>query len=191
MVAFSEVRKDYNGVRKIWGKYWDGYGGFRALFSSFYFYLALFLTLINYGAWSEPGWWDTVISSIPTILGFTLAGFAVFLGMDSGFSRFMAKRSKVSVSPFMSLVSAFVHFIVMQAIALIFALTLKSLHFSIAGLPQWYYQAVYWGNRFFWFLAYLAFMYSVVLVFSATFAIFRASRWYEAFVQTSDDSSGV
>ncbi|WP_281686064.1 hypothetical protein [Pseudomonas citronellolis] len=186
-MSFFSVRKDYKGVRKVWGKYWEGYGGFGALFSSFYFWLAFALTLLNYGAWSGLGWWDTVISSIPTILGFTLAGFAVFLGMDSGFSRFIAKKSSAKVSPFMSLVSAFVHFIVMQALSLLLALTFKSLQFTVPGLPGWYYQIVHYGNRFFWFLGYLIFMYSIVLVFSATFAIFRASRWYEAFVQSSED----
>ncbi|MGC8102654.1 hypothetical protein [Metapseudomonas otitidis] len=179
------VIDDFKGVKNVWLKYWKGYGGTRALFSSFYFWLAFSLALINYGAWSNSGWWDTVISSIPTILGFTLAGLAVFLGMDSGFSRFIAERSSKPVSPFMSLVSAFVHFIVMQAIALLFALTVKSLQFTVAGLPDWYYQLVHYGNKVFWFLGYLIFMYSIILVFSATFAIYRASKWYEDYVQVS------
>ncbi len=180
------IKKDLKGVRNIWKEYWALYGGFRALFSSTYFFVALFITVVNFGAWIVSGWWDVVISAAPTILGFTLAGLAVFLGMDTGFSKFMARAEEGKKSPFMILVSAFVHFIVVQCAALLYSLTMKSLSFTLEGMPAWYYQLVFFGNRVFWFLGYFLFVYAIVLIFSATFAIFRATKWYGLYVQKDE-----
>jgi len=185
----DRLKADYRGVRSIWSKYWAAYGGCTALFSSTYFYVALALTVINFGAWFHSGWWDVVIASVPTILGFTLAGLAVFLGMDSGFSKMLAGTGKAKVSPFMALVSAFVHFILTQAVAVIFALTVKSAFFQVDGMPEIYYDVVFVLNRIVWFVGYFIYMYSMVQIFSAVFAIFRATRWYEFYVEKSAQNS--
>lgn len=182
MTGFAKLKADFLGVKKIWRQYWIMYGGFSALFSSTYFYAALVLTVLNFGAWYHSGWWEIVIASVPTILGFTLAGLAVFLGMDTGFSKLLAGKGNAAITPFMALVSAFVHFIVVQAIALIVALTMKSAYFQIDGMPDFYYDAIYVVNRVVWFLGYFMYMYAMVLVFSAVFSIFRATRWFEAYV---------
>lgn len=181
MELIKKLKADFKGVRSIWGRYWAIYGGASALFSSTYFYVALALTLLNFGAWYHSGWWDVVIASVPTILGFTLAGLAVFLGMDSGFSRFLASGDGDKVSPFMALVTAFAHFIITQAIAVIIALTVKSAYFRVDGMPLVYYDFVYVANRVVWFVGYFVYMYSMVQIFSAVFAIFRATRWFEMY----------
>jgi hypothetical protein len=184
MNLLSKLKKDFKGVRRIWGQYWSMYGGCSALFSSTYFYVALGLTVLNFGAWFHSGWWDIVIASVPTILGFTLAGLAVFLGMDSGFSRFLVDSDEGQISPFMALVSAFAHFIITQAVAVIVALTVKSAYFDVDGLPEIYYQVVYVLNRVVWFIGYFIYMYSMVQVFSAVFAIFRATSWFEKYASS-------
>lgn len=182
MTGFERLKKDFNNVREIWGDYWAMYGGFAALFSSTYFYAALLLTVVNFGAWYYSGWWDVVISSVPTILGFTLAGLAVFLGMDTGFSKILAEKDDEETTPFLGLVSAFVHFIVIQAIALIAALTMKSAYFRVDGMPEIYYQVIYVLNRVVWFAGYFLYMYALILVFSAVFSIFRATKWYGLYI---------
>lgn len=182
MRYFAALRKDFNGVRQLWSGYWAVYGGFSSLFSSTYFVVALLVTALHFGAWLHVGWWDTVIAVTPTILGFTLAGLAVFLGMDSGFSKFIAEPGKTKYSPFMALVAAFVHFIVVQAVALLVAMTIKSLQVRLDGMPDLYYEIIWYGNRVFWFFGYFLYVYSLIQIFSATFAIFRASRWYESYV---------
>jgi hypothetical protein len=189
MKFLNRLRADYRGVRSVWSKYWTMYGGFSALFSSTYFYIALALTVVNFGAWYHSGWWDVVIASVPTILGFTLAGLAVFLGMDSGFSRFLAGGEAGKISPFMALVSAFAHFIITQAIAVIIALTVKSAYFQIDGLPEVYYDVVYVLNRVAWFVGYFIYMYSMVQIFSAVFAIFRATCWFEMYADKGKDKN--
>jgi len=189
MTGFGKIRADFKGVRSIWSKYWSAYGGTAALFSSTYFYIALILTVVNFGAWYHSGWWDLVLATVPTILGFTLAGLAVFLGMDSGFCRFLAGEVEGKTSPFMQLVSAFVHFILTQCFAVIIALTVKSAFFQVGGLPEYYYDVVYVLNRVVWFVGYFVYMYSMVQTFSAVFAIFRATRWYELYINKGENRS--
>lgn len=167
----------------LWKKYWVLYGGFRALFGSLYFFLALMVTAINYFAWSRPGWWDVVISTIPTLLGFTLAGLAVFLSMDSGFSKVIAGGGdSKKASPFVSLVNSFVHFIVVQVLALLYAISAKSLYVTVDGLPQFFYEALPVLNKVAGLVGFLIYIYAIFLLVSATFAIFRSSLWYDNYV---------
>lgn len=178
------VKDDFKGVKSIWSRYWKSYGGWRSVFSSTYFLAAVILTIINFGAWSTPGWWDTVIATSPTILGFTLAGLAVFLGMDSGFSKLIAGKKDGKTSPFGGLVSAFLHFIVVQSLAFIIALTHKSLAFSSDVFPNWWSDLLKIANPAAWFVSYLIYMYSVTQIVAAAFAVFRASSWYEMHIES-------
>lgn len=179
----QEIRYPYAATFGLWRKYWQGYGGVKGLFSSFYFLLALVFTLLNFFSWSSPGWWEIVLSVIPTLLGFTLAGLAVFLSMDSGFSKVIAGQGgKKKTSPFISLVTAFVHFIVVQALAFVYALTARSLYVRVDWLPSIYYEVLPYLNLLGGFVGYFLFLYSVFLVLGATFSIFRASSWYESYI---------
>lgn len=181
----DSIKKNFNGVRATWRRYWSSYGGWKSIFSSTYFIAAVIITIINFGAWSKPGWWDIVISTSPTILGFTLAGLAVFLGMDSGFSKIIAGEEDGKRSPYGGLVSAFVHFIIVQAIAFILALTHKSLFFTLDFAPNWWDSLVQFGNPIFWFIGYLIYMYSVTQIIAAAFAVLRASNWYESYISAT------
>lgn len=173
----------YAATLALWRRYWFTYGGSKALFKSLYVMLAIALTVVNYGSWSKPGWWEVVISSMPTLLGFTLAGMAVFLSMDSGFSKFIAgSKDPNKPSPFITLISSFTHFIVVQVIALAYALSAKSLYFPVNWLPDWYYQALPLLNLIGGALGYFAFLYAIMLILGATFAIFRISGWYEMYI---------
>jgi hypothetical protein len=197
----SRLSKSYRATFTLWGRYWTLYGGGKALFSSIYFLLAVVFTALNYWAWSKPHWWDVVISTIPTLLGFTLAGLAVFLSMDSGFSRSIAgKSARKKASPFMALVTSFVHFIVIQVFAFVYALTAKSFYIRVDGLPEIYYRLLPIFNLIGGALGYFLFLYAIFLVLGATFAIFRSSTWYEMYIDAvktaekekaqNDDSNG-
>lgn len=173
----------YTATFTLWGRYWTTYGGWKALAGSLYFALAMLITLFNFHAWLNPGWWEVVIATIPTLLGFTLAGLAVFLSMDSGFSKFIAGKTKTGKpSPFMELIASFVHFITIQALAFLYALTAKSLYFWMPGLPEWYYISLPYLNGVAGAIGYFLFLYSIFLVLSATFVIFRSSRWYDMYM---------
>ena len=82
----------------------------------------------------------------------------------------------------MGLVSSFAHFIIIQVIAFIYAITAKSLYVSVTGLPDWYYRALPALNMIGGALGYFLFLYAIMLVLGATFAIFRIATWYEMFI---------
>jgi len=80
--------RTYKGVNQLLGRYWVVYGGWPALIWSPYFHLSLVLLVITASQWINPLWWDSVLSIVPNLLGFTLGGFAIFLSF--GDDRFKA-----------------------------------------------------------------------------------------------------
>jgi len=179
----------YRGTIELWADFWRLYGGFSSLLVSIYFGLALVVTVLCFGIWVKPGWWDIVIGAIPTLLGFTLAGLAVFMSMDSGFSKIIAGGSTTAnPSPFLSLISSFVHFILVQTVALIYALISKSLSFVLPNMPGWYYSAMSVLTPIAGAIGFLIFIYAVMLVVAATFSIFRSSKWFESYIDQLNES---
>jgi hypothetical protein len=186
--AFSRLRKSYGETFRLWRAYWKLYGGVTAVASSLYFFFSVMLSLACFYIWVSPGWWDIVISAVPTMLGFTLAGLAVFLGMDSKFNAVIAGGSDEDPSPFLLMIAAFVHFVVVQVLALAYALVAKSTFFVVPGMPHIFYEVVSLGRPILWFLGFLLFVYAVFSMLAATFAIFTASRWFDEFMAAADDS---
>ncbi|KTC43711.1 hypothetical protein AO262_10750 [Pseudomonas fluorescens ABAC62] len=185
----KELVDSYKGTIELWAEFWSLYGGLRSLLTSIYFGAAVVTTLLCFGLWREPGWWDIVISSIPTLLGFTLAGLAVFMSMDSGFSKVIAGGSKPKLpSPFLSLISSFVHFILVQTIALLYALVSKALNFVLPGMPDWYYHTISYMTPAAGGIGFFIFLYAIMLVVAATFSIFRSSKWFESYIDQLSES---
>lgn len=172
----------YKGVSQIFGRYWQAYGGGRALLRSPYLHLAFVLLAITYPIWSAPQWWDQVISVVPNLLGFTLGGFAMFLGFgDEKFRALLAEPDEDdpdAPSLYVGLCATFVHFIVVQVVALIFALVAKAWWFhypwpaSVANmLPVLNLIGGAIGFGFF--------LYAITSAVAATMHVFRMATWYE------------
>lgn len=173
----------YNGVRKIFRAYWTAYGGTTALIRSPYLHSAGFLLLLCFPIWSAPGWWAQVTDILPSLLGFTLGGFAMFLGFGS--EKFLntltsaETSSAQGASAFVSLCATFVHFIVVQVVALIYALLAEAWSFparwpdTIAWL-QLPAALVGWGVGFGLFL------YALLSTLAVTMHILRIARIFEA-----------
>jgi hypothetical protein len=172
----------YKGVFKIFARYWSAYGGHRALIRSAYLHCALFLLLITVPVWSANGWWDQVIGVLPNLLGFTLGGFAMFLGFgDERFRALLAEPDKSSLtkpSLYVSLCSTFVHFILVQVLALVVALVAKAWYVYVPWPPA--ISAMlptlnFLGGG----VGYGLFLYAVTSVVAATMHVFRIATWYE------------
>ena len=111
--------KEYKGVANIYKAYWTAYGGLGKLLGSPYLHAALALLLVTFQTWSgfgevqEDGWWSDAIGVMPNLLGFTLGGFAMFLGFgDAKFKAFLAEsESDTGINDFVALCATFVHFI--------------------------------------------------------------------------------
>lgn len=194
MRIVSDVKGSWGSVYEIWNSYWKLYGGWRALVLSPYLHVAILVTAICYSFWSKPGWWDTAISVAPTFLGFSLAGLAAFFSMnDEGFKRLIIYRDDGDASsPFLDVVVAFVHFVVWQAMTLVFALIAKSLFFEWKGAPEFFVDLLPYMNFLGWGVGFLLLVYSSLLLLAATFSIFRVARWYEGHITNSvnSDSDG-
>lgn len=170
----------------IFKRYWTAYGGIKALFRSYYFYAALILTGALWPHWFYTEWWDLSISIMPSMLGFSLGGFAMWISLgDDNFRKLISGATENGKpSPFVAVSTAFVHFILLQMTSLIVALFADaynfipqkdSLIFSYAGSSYTYVCRA--GG----FVGYFIFIYALLSGVAATMQLLRVSSWYDMF----------
>lgn len=179
----------YRGVFSIYARYWRAYGGTSALVRSFYLHVALVLSAISANAWLTSGWWDQVTSILPNVLGFTLGGFAIFISFgDEKFRQLLAEPEEdddETPTAYVKLCSTFVHFILVQIAALLFAIIAKALYFPWPGAPACFQAALPWLNGVNGFLGYALFIYSLTSALAATMHVFRIASMYESFQKSN------
>lgn len=171
----------YKGVCSIFRRYWIAYGGRRALLRSPYLHVALLLLVLTAHAWLEQGWWGDVIGVLPNLLGFTLGGFAIFIGFgDERFRALLAAPEDDPGTPtvYVSLCATFVHFILVQVLALIFAVIAKSWWFWV-DWPQPVRIAMPYLNGLAGAVGYGLFLYALTSVVAATMHVLRIASMYE------------
>lgn len=169
--------KQYSDLCKTMKRILVASGGIGGVIKSPYFHVALVITIVSYGSWGKENWWSNVFSIIPGLIGFTFAGFAIFLtlGTDT-YKRMIAGKDDDNESPYMVVSATFIRFIVVQLLALIFALVSS----SVNELPAIFDQAItsilelcLWG------ISYLVFIYAVMLAIAAGIALFNAASWFD------------
>lgn len=162
---------------------WQIAGGKREFFKSGDFWITFILLFICMPAWMTDGWWSQPIGVIPNLLGFTLGGFAIFLGFGTDdFKEEIADENELK-SLYLSVSAAFLLFVAFQVAALLYALaasalwqpTPKLLLFAAPFISKY-------GNPIFWGFGYFLFLYSIVCSLRAALRIFRVSRWYNSFL---------
>lgn len=176
-------------------RYWEIYGGAKAILKSCYFWGAFITTLFLYPAWSHSGWWNDILSLMPNLLGFSLGGFAMWIAIgDEAFKKIIAgdttnEQGEIEISPYMSVNATFVHFILLQILAIITALLTKAYSSILINNAFMYY---YLGLSYKYallslsFVVYFLFIYSVFSALAAVLAIFRVSSWYNTFMTLSN-----
>lgn len=169
-------------------KAWKIAKGWRGLFFSLDFLLALIVWLLTSPYWLTNSWWNQVISVMPNILGFTLGGFAIFLGFGSdSFKKILVGRDHLKDSPYLSVSSAFLLFVTFQLMAILYALCAGALRIPPPDFLAPYTELLKWGRWVTDGLGYLLFIYSLALSLRAALRIFRLSRWYNDFLVEEDD----
>lgn len=170
----------YKGVARIFVRYWRAYGGARVLLSSPYLHLAAVITGVCAATWLKPDWWDQPIAVLPNLLGFTLGGFAMFLGFgDEKFRQLLAEHEDGEKTGIYVAASAmFVHFILAQVLALLYAIVAKALWFPLPWC-DWLWPYVHGATAVAWGFGYLFFIYAFTSLVAATMQIFRVATWYE------------
>lgn len=170
------------GVTEIYQQYWRAYGGRKALLRSSYLHGALLMLALTGPFWIGQDWWEQVISVIPSLLGFTLGGFAMFLGFgDEKFRALLAEPDEddpEAPSLFVGLCATFVHFILIQCLALGVAVLAKAWSFYFPWIAP--FDIVvrclsFVGSA----VGYGLFLYAIASMLAATMYVFRVATWYE------------
>ena len=184
------IKSQYAGVRKLFARYWIAYGGVSAILGSPYMHVSLFITLISSGIWLKSDWVATPISILPSIIGFSLGGYAIWLALgDDKFRISISGKTKSGgESPFITVNATFVHFIILQILALISALIAKAqpiynsplfIQNFLLDIAPWLYDVSIIISYLGGFLGYFLFIYAIFSALAATMAIFRIAGWLE------------
>lgn len=153
--------------------YWSAYGGWSSLVKSPYLHIALLISILCYPVSlnAERPWYALPLGILPNFLGFTLGGFAILLAF--GNERFLMilsvkKDETINSSPFMDVIGAFSHFIVIQVFCIVYSVICFSWN-------------IYKG--FFAFFGFTSFVYSIFSGIAATFSILRLGKWYDIYLR--------
>lgn len=171
-------------------KYFEAYGGLNAVVTSKYFWSAVALTALAGRYFTTAKWWDLAISVVPGLVGFSIAGLAIFISLASDALRevIAGKRPGSSAeSPFMTFMAMFTHFIVVQLLALLLAFIAKALYQAkpISGNPLQYCAE---GLRSpFWLVGGLLFVYALFLCVALAVEIYRLAAMIDDFQTTENE----
>lgn len=173
-------------------RYWAAYGGWKALLSSKYLWTAWLCTILTAPIWVRDGWWEGPLAVLPNLLGFTLGGYALLVSFgDEQFKAFLIDVDDVDgTTAFMSVSATFLHFILVQASALLVAVLAKS--FFILPLEWLMTLGIGMGEprthtlnvalqlviHCWWFFGFFLFLYSVLLIVAVGMAVFEVSGWF-------------
>lgn len=173
--------------------YWKAYGGFRAFWCSSYLLTPLLITLFCSSHWlNNAEWISDPLSVIPSLLGFTLAGYAMWLSVGNEklkivlSSKIDLKKNQYSV--FMQINASFLHFVILQIFALIFLYFLKynSLGVILNKIQNSYLFSngllalIEFLSNFFNGLGFFLFIYSIYTMLATVLGIFRISYWIDS-----------
>lgn len=123
------------------------------------------------------------MAALPNLLGFTLAGLAMSIGFgDDKFRALLAEPDADTTKPsaYVVMSSTFVHFILVQTIALVYAVVAKGLWFYAEWMDP-FRPALSVINQIGGCIGYAFFLYALTSVIAATMAIFRIASIYETY----------
>lgn len=149
-------------------KYWDSYGGWKAILTSPFIWLSLAITFLSHAFWSEDKWIDMPITMLPSLLGFNLASYSIWLAFgNQKLNRILSKVKKGnSYSKYMEINTSFIHFILVQIICIILSISVKTIdlttYFNLSNFTC-ISNALVILNGFIFFL----FFYSIFCMFAA------------------------
>lgn len=159
----------------LWGSLvslYKSHGGWRSILVSGYFWLAVIVTAFCWPMIVDGDWMPFAQSALPTLAGFSIAAFAIIFAVLSE-----RERKALSLpddrlggrSPFLILISAVGHAMVVQISALLF-----SLAFEAKPLPNLLVNIDdHFVNIGFSAFGFLLTIYGVILILASVLSIFR------------------
>lgn len=168
-------------LRMVFDEYWIAYGGCKELIRSPYLQISILISFLCYGIWTRPNWWTLVLSIIPSILGYTIGGFAITTSVAiTTVLKLLSAARKYDQSPLrsplMKLGAAFVHFVLVQVIALMLAM-ISSSAFSLPPLLLPDFFASTTVRLIVWWLGFTTAVYAVMCSLATVEWIFRMLKW--------------
>ena len=117
--------------RSLWGAlrcYWTDYGGWGEFLTSPLVHISALIASTSYSVWSKGNWTELPLSLLPNLLGFSLGAYALIFSLANESLLAALNRTSADGSPpLLRMINAtFLHFILVQTAAIIFALANKS-----------------------------------------------------------------
>lgn len=127
----------YKGLWNALSRYWGDYGGWSDFLLSPLLHLSLIISAASYAAWAKPDWVDLPLSLLPNLLGFSLGAYALIFSLADERLLVVLNAPNANGGPTnLRMINAtFLHFILVQTAAIIFAIMNKSsLFIDLAAL---------------------------------------------------------
>lgn len=192
------ITKQYKGVLKGLGQYWSAYGKLAALISSPFLHSAALLTMLCFPLWWAKDWWDKSLSILPSVLGFSIAGFALLLGVGNDRFRSLlgVKREGRNHSTLSKTSAGFFHFVLIQALALAVALIAsgRPLSVMLAALDASELlgaKILHITAKLFRFTGFFLLCYSLMTALAATLSIFRLATVFSGFATREESKKNL
>jgi len=169
MQLLQKLPRQYRSTAKSFGLYWRIYGGLKGLLCSPYLLASLAISLASYPIWiyeKTTQWYSLSVSALPNLLGFTLAGYTIIIGFGDGKFRDALRGDgpNGTTSPFMILNGAFVHFLVVQILALISGIVGTSWEIK-TGVIAWF--------------GFFMLIYAIFAGLAAVMAVLNVANWFD------------
>lgn len=161
-------------------RYFDAYGGWRAIWGSPLFLLSVFVGFAAHSYWVSPKWVDLTFSLIPSLLGFSLGTYAILFSLITNRMRkaLRAVKNSRGISYLEEINATFFHFIFMQTAIIFYAILfggLKVDFFSryIAKVAPAYEMLVWPICSLLSAFGMILLVYAVSLVVGAALTVYR------------------
>lgn len=182
----------YKGAWRAFRDYWNVYGGLHAIVESPYFAIAGLLMAITVvcSKFSPGPAYEITFSVLPNILGFTLGGYVVMFSFgDSHFLSLLAgirPKETIKASPLVSYAARYMHFLVVQTVALSVAVVQKAVYenYSMLGMNTLQSVAFYISNLILYVLLY----YALALILATVVGIFKTAKRFDKFVSRKKET---
>ncbi|OQY20097.1 MAG: hypothetical protein B6I36_02310 [Desulfobacteraceae bacterium 4572_35.1] len=177
MSYMDDVKEQFLHFKKSLCIYWATYGGFKSLIASPYLFIALLISMACAPYWASERvntWHALSLLTLPNLLGFTLGGYAMLIAFgDEKFRNLISGSTKGKISPFMALNGAFVHFVIVQVVALSIALFGSAWSLNTGCIA---------------FIGFTCFVYSLLTAVAAVLAVLRVAGWFDHWCEKNNSA---
>ncbi len=167
---YVRVKKNACDIFRSFSIYWRAYGGLKEITHSPYLYLSIIISFfMSIFAKPEWSWSNSILNTLPAILGFSFAGLTLLLGLTgSNFIKLIRGDSgDGKPSSLMRIAGTFTHFFTTQVLALIYALFCDA-----TGIEK---------NFLLRFIGISLFVYSICTLYASSLAVINIINWIDKY----------